>query len=728
MIEQLVSRLPEIYQPIFGHPELSGQVSRPCIDRLAKIVQIHDGLCHVLGRQLNVLDLGCAQGYFSLSLAKQGANVCGIDFLDKNIDVCNALVKENPGLQARFETGRVEDVVDRLESGQYDLVLGLSVFHHIVHEKGIPTVKALLERIAAQSGALIVELALREEPLYWASTQPDDPYELIEGIAFVHEVARYATHLAPIPRPLFVASSQYWILGDKVEKFENWACDPHALANGTHQGSRRYFFGKNNFLKTYRINHSRGEFNRSEFNKEVKFISSPPSGFLVPKCLYVGENESTAWIVTERLQGELLLDLLRKNVDFDRKALLMAVLEQLSILENSGLYHNDVRAWNIMRREDGVVYLIDCGSITSEARDCVWPSNIFLSFFIFVKEVATGLVENPNDSLREISISPFGLPQPYRTWAEGIWRLPPSEWSFGKMSETLSDLKIDNLQVLALQDSMSIWMKAIEDAIQEQKVLNKRIASRSDDDKQRLYDEIKKLIDAQAAEIKGVSDSLAKFEIFLRGQIPEIGILQQRMAVTQQRFEDAEVKLSAIKQESGEFERRAIFAEKSVQEQAEKIDELAVSSHYWWEQCNVLKESWSWRITAPLRWMASGRISVVINQAFRKVANGFVRKSIILFRKPLSWLMALVLRHPQLSYRINRWLLSEYPALHQQLLGAARRDGVVSPASDHPSLPRMVASPSGEHLVNVSPYACQIYMDLQTEIKKTKGTIDANCN
>src|SRR3989338_4076883 len=127
MISNLVSNPPEVYHPIYGHPELSGQVSRPCQDRLEKIAQAHDALQRLLGRPLNVLDLGCAQGCFSLSLAERGASVHGVDYLDKNIAVCSALAQAQPHLKASFETGRVEDAIACLEPGQYDLVLGLSV-------------------------------------------------------------------------------------------------------------------------------------------------------------------------------------------------------------------------------------------------------------------------------------------------------------------------------------------------------------------------------------------------------------------------------------------------------------------------------------------------------------------------------------------------------------------------------------------------------------------------
>ena len=106
MIAHLVSNLPEVYQPVYGHPELSSQVSRPSQDRFEIIAQIHDSLQRLLDRPLNVLDLGCAQGYFSLNLAERGASVRGVDFLDKNVLLCQALAEENPLLNAVFEIGR----------------------------------------------------------------------------------------------------------------------------------------------------------------------------------------------------------------------------------------------------------------------------------------------------------------------------------------------------------------------------------------------------------------------------------------------------------------------------------------------------------------------------------------------------------------------------------------------------------------------------------------------
>ena len=468
MIEKLVSDLPEVYQPIHGHPELSGQVSRSCLDRLAHIVRIYDALQRLLGRPPKVLDLGCAQGYFSLHLAERGAIVLGIDFLNKNVAVCNALAQENPALLVHFETARVEDAIARLEHGQYDLVLGLNVFHHIIHEKGIDAVKDMLEHAAARSGALVLELALRKEPLYWAPAQPENPRDFLDSIAFVHEVARHGTHLAPISRPLFVASNRYWILEDQASRFDSWSFEPHDLAQGTHQTSRRYFFSSDRILKLYRFDHACGEQNKTEFIRETLFLQKPPHEFSVPELIAFVEGESEAWIAMKRLPGRLLLDLLREGVKVDSRAILLAVLEQLAALESTGLYHDDVRTWNVLVAADGATHLIDYGSISSQPRDCSWPSNLFLSFFIFVREVATGVVDDPVP-LRTVSISPFGLPQPYRNWAMVLWHRPLNEWSFRLMYETLLDTPPEMSEELTL-DANSAWMKSIEEAIQAQKL------------------------------------------------------------------------------------------------------------------------------------------------------------------------------------------------------------------------------------------------------------------
>lgn len=734
MIKNLVSALPEIYQPIFGHPELSSQVSRPCLDRLDSIVRIHDTLQHLLGRPLNVLDLGCAQGYFSLGLAERGANVHGVDYLDKNIAVCSALAKENSQLHASFEVGRVENVIERLAPDQYDLVLGLSVFHHIVHEKGVETVVGLLERVAKQSGALIVELALREEPLYWASAQPEDPRTLLEPIAFVHEVAQHATHLAPIPRPLFVASNRYWVLEDQAEKFDSWSTDPHPLAHGTHEGSRRYFFSADCILKVYRFNHPRGAHNRAEFDREVRFLQNPPATFRAPDLMAFGKTQGNAWLAMQRFPGCLLLDLLREGAAVDVRAVLLAVLSQLAALEKAGLYHDDVRTWNVLVAEDGTTHLIDYGSISDQAIDCVWPGNPFLSFFIFVREVATGVVDD-SGPLRTISISPFGLPHPYRAWASSIWKRPLAEWSFQFMLQTLQDASA-NAVAEALQQPVEAWMKAVEEAIQSQKLFANHLRHEAAVEKQQNKQMLLALTESHSRELACLNGSIQQAGQNAEEMRSLVQVLEKQLAWVQEQLVDAQRNDAAMKGQVAELEQRAATAEalarelcataadERAHEQQKRLDELSGSSHHWWQQAcaleaerNALLQSWSWRITAPLRFV--GGLVVHPATTVRNTGNQLLHSTIVISQRPLSRLMAAVLRRPQLSYRINQWLL-RYPALYQQLLGVARQGGVVpgGPVSvQHPIRANHETVPK---LASLTPHARQIYADLKTAIQQNK--------
>lgn len=201
----LVHALPEIYQSIYGHPEFAVAAARGCEDRLSHFVTVHDHLRDALGRPLRVLDLGCAQGYFSLALAARGASVIGVDFAVENVNLCRALASEHRALNATFLHATVEEVIGSLQPGAIDLVLGLSVFHHLVHAHGIDAVRTILAHLAERVSVGIFEMALREEPLYWGPSQPVDPRELLTGWSEMYSTTHFTTHLSKIARPMILA-------------------------------------------------------------------------------------------------------------------------------------------------------------------------------------------------------------------------------------------------------------------------------------------------------------------------------------------------------------------------------------------------------------------------------------------------------------------------------------------------------------------------------------------
>lgn len=552
LLQDLVADLPEIYQAIYGHPDIAQDTSRACVDRLERIAEVHDALAAQLGRPLRVLDMGCAQGFFSLSLAARGAEVHGVDFLDKNVRVCQALADENSQLQASFSVGRLEEVVSALQPDQYDLVLGLSVLHHVVHEHGTAQVQKWLSHLASVTQATVLELALREEPLYWGPSQPEHYIELLQGYAFTHELALFGTHLSAVERPLLVASNHYWFVGQQAEPFERWSSEAHDLAKGTHQGSRRYFWGAQAFAKVVRFEGERGAFNRIEFEREVAFLSNPPAGFQAPRLLAHNQSANEGFLVMERLQGRLLLDVMQAGESVEAASVLQAVLPQLVALEAAGLYHHDIRTWNLMMLDSGEIRLIDFGSIGPEPRDCVWPDNIFLAFLIFIHELVAGRVDDPS-ALRAVTISPFDLPEPWRTGLYGLWQVPVGQWSFARLQEALLATPI--AQATASISGHEAWTQALEVVVQAQK---QRIA----------YLEgllVTEQTSGQQAHEK--IRLLEQWSVQVNEQIRHMYDLQGQVQHLNGRFEQAELR---------------------IQQKENELAGLYLSS--------------SWRLTSPLRW------------------------------------------------------------------------------------------------------------------------------
>lgn len=435
-LNKLVSELPEIYQTIFGHPEWDGDAARDCNERLGLISEQYDSLSHELGRPLRVLDLGCAQGFFSLSLASKGASVLGVDFQNENISVCQALAKEHPEFDVKFKVGRIEEIITALEAGQFDFAIGLSVFHHIVYLHGVPEVKRLLERLANHTQAFILELAVKEEPLYWGSAQPQDPRELIEQCAFYRLIGQFETHLSPVPRPMYLISNQRVMFADFNRPFLTWQDQPYAGAGFAHKKSRRYYFGEDYVCKLFYYSLSSGLLtaeeslrNKNELANEAALLAHPPSGFKMPKLFAHDTNEQAGWLVMEKLPGRLLSDILAAGEEIDREQILRSILEALVKLEKQGLWHDDIRLWNILIDRNQQASLIDFGSIVDSPRDCNWPVNIVQSFFIFVNELF-GENHTWNGLWRSAPLHPFNLPKPWSNWLYAIWQVPVESWNF----------------------------------------------------------------------------------------------------------------------------------------------------------------------------------------------------------------------------------------------------------------------------------------------------------
>ncbi|WP_135211580.1 glycosyltransferase [Vitreimonas flagellata] len=438
-IDELVRSLPEVYQPIFEHPEHSAATSRGCWDRLERVAQVYLALERMLARPLKVLDLGCAQGFFSLHLAKLGASVSGVDTLEANIALCNALAVEQPELDVSFELRSIEDLVPTLRAGDYDLVLGLSVFHHIAHGRGSGFVNELLRQISSSSLVGLYEFASAEEPLYWAQSLPPDAREFLTSYAFVREIARFDTHLSSVSRPLMFASNRAWYLGDEAQEFKRWLPYSNSNAPFVHQGTRRYYFSDALVAKTYALDHpALSDVNISEWRNEISFLSDPPDGFQAPGLVSHGRSNNAAWIVRELIEGDLLDTIIAQGRPYSAEKVAREVLADLTLLEANELYHGDLRAWNVLIDRTGKARLIDFGSISESRKDCVPPSDVFLAFLMFVRELALG-AQPRSHSIRPLLLYPLALPRAFREPALQLVRTWPAQRSFRDFQRALTE-------------------------------------------------------------------------------------------------------------------------------------------------------------------------------------------------------------------------------------------------------------------------------------------------
>lgn len=435
----LVAALPEKYQPIFGHPELSDGSSRSCEDRLVLIRECAHQMQSVLGRPLRVLDLGCAQGFFSLSLAADGHEVRGVDFLDLNVNVCQALAAEQPALKATFEHGTIEDVIERLQLGDHDLVLGLSVFHHLVHIHGIARVVELCRRLSEVAAASIYELARREEPLYWAPSLPADPAELLAGYPFLRVLSTQATHLSSVARPLYFASSQLWYVAQEMGEFISWSDDSHVRGRGTHKHSRRYFYSEQTFVKKMTLLvEDRVEINKAEFRNEVAFLRNPPADFPAPKLIAAVDNSPDMFLARGMIEGRLISDLIDSGMAYDGEKVVEQVLDQLAILEQAGLYHNDVRCWNVLLASNGQATLIDYGAVSADARDCSWLEDLVLSFLVTIQEIIGRRIFSSNPGRAPV-LDFTSLPPRYQNAFIQFFSRGASSWTFAALRACIAE-------------------------------------------------------------------------------------------------------------------------------------------------------------------------------------------------------------------------------------------------------------------------------------------------
>jgi ubiquinone/menaquinone biosynthesis C-methylase UbiE len=154
--------------------------------------------------EIDCLDLGCHEGFYSLAMAKRGARVTGIDAREENLSRARFIARASGVSGIDYRMGRVETLT-RDEKRQWDLTLFLGVLYHVENPM------LCLREVAAVTRELcVVETQVVDEVegvAEWGSREWTRPYQGI--LALIDEAGEFragnretgVTPMATCPSP-----------------------------------------------------------------------------------------------------------------------------------------------------------------------------------------------------------------------------------------------------------------------------------------------------------------------------------------------------------------------------------------------------------------------------------------------------------------------------------------------------------------------------------------------
>jgi 2-polyprenyl-3-methyl-5-hydroxy-6-metoxy-1,4-benzoquinol methylase len=116
-------------------------------------------------KNFKLLDLGCLDGSFALSVAKNlGIFVTGVDLTKDGIDIANERAKQLK-TPTRFVQGTVEHWLEAIaESGEKFEVI--TFFEIIEHVEDVQLCLKLIDKVLAPGGSVLVSTPAFEDPIY----------------------------------------------------------------------------------------------------------------------------------------------------------------------------------------------------------------------------------------------------------------------------------------------------------------------------------------------------------------------------------------------------------------------------------------------------------------------------------------------------------------------------------------------------------------------------------
>lgn len=359
--------LPEPRQPAWGLRARHGAAEGACDERLAVLLPLLQALPHI--DTLRILDLGCAQGYFTLGLAHaltaQGCavEIVGVDRNEDNIRFCEALAAHH-GIPARFVRATFgTDFIRRQEAPGWDVVLALDAAGLVGDAEGVPG--EVVSLLRDSSRIVLCEFSEPPRPAELAAARSALDQPMLATRAFRRRIASFPDRGGAM-RTLHVCSDSMAWVGGRWFAFDRVADRSHAGIPDAFAQQRRFFLGAHAMVKGFRGDGRYGDFNRKELAVEAEVLHAlqgEPGRY--PELLARADDGDVVWLARGMLPGQLLSERIAAG-DIDRDALALGLLDELAHLESLGFNHGDLRCWNCLVN-GSALRLIDFGALVREA-------------------------------------------------------------------------------------------------------------------------------------------------------------------------------------------------------------------------------------------------------------------------------------------------------------------------------------------------------------------------
>ena len=389
------------YQPIYGLAGV-GQPQRDTNDRCeAKYNYFSKDV-----DSIRMLDVGCYFGYLSFYLADRGAKVTGWDNNELNIQIANQ-AQSITGITCNFQTKEFGDEsIGNIGKSEYDVVFILSVLHWIIALRGLDYVQDLMKELLDKVPLVIVELAQKgeSEDLYWDKAVPKNDLDIFAKVkgAKIKKIGDFPTHLSAKHRPIYAVTKGDVEVNGRHYPVEEMKLKSYSNAPSWRPNIAKYYRGKEYFIKEYSFDEGNDQTLKYVVN-EINFYLQNSSSHNkspinhTPDLVDFSLSKHQARLVLSKFDGNLLCDVVQGLPLAKKTSIVKQILSIMREFEKNGLYHNDLRSWNIMIDKNGGTCLIDMELVSTQEYE-----NSVIAFLWVVNTVLSGARESSQRNKTEL--------------------------------------------------------------------------------------------------------------------------------------------------------------------------------------------------------------------------------------------------------------------------------------------------------------------------------------